>query len=181
MFRISGNKLKNNPLVSAETVRHSSTCIILYLSHRTDTRLGRLKLLYWGSINLYCVFELDTSGIKSCKRINYIIYYKRLITIRLKKIIVYERMSCKGTCKCYLLSIFDIWWNHWWHYDDTFNQRDGKGINISPATDILDINQWLSVFYHIFILRLQFQELFHSNVGEWGFYLMLSEIKQAVN
>ena len=32
LLRNSGNKHKNNPLVSAETVRHSSTYIILYLS-----------------------------------------------------------------------------------------------------------------------------------------------------
>ena len=33
MLRNSGNKHKNNPLVSAETVRHSSTYIILYFLH----------------------------------------------------------------------------------------------------------------------------------------------------
>ena len=31
LLRNSGNKHKNNPLVSAETVRHSSTYIILYV------------------------------------------------------------------------------------------------------------------------------------------------------
>ena len=31
LLRNSGNKHQNNPLVSAETVRHSSTYIILYL------------------------------------------------------------------------------------------------------------------------------------------------------
>ena len=31
LLRNSGNKHKNNPLVSAETVRHSSTYIILYI------------------------------------------------------------------------------------------------------------------------------------------------------
>ena len=31
LLRNSGNKHQNNPLVSAETVRHSSTSIILYL------------------------------------------------------------------------------------------------------------------------------------------------------
>ena len=31
LLRISGNKHQNNPLVSAETVRHSSTYIILYI------------------------------------------------------------------------------------------------------------------------------------------------------
>ena len=31
LFRNSGNKHKNNPRVSAETVRHSSTSIILYI------------------------------------------------------------------------------------------------------------------------------------------------------
>ena len=29
----SGNKPKNNPMMSAETVRHSSTYIILYVMH----------------------------------------------------------------------------------------------------------------------------------------------------
>ena len=33
LLRNSGNKHKNNPLVSAETVRHSSTYIILYFTH----------------------------------------------------------------------------------------------------------------------------------------------------
>ena len=31
LFRNSGNKHQNNPLVSAETIRHSSTYIILYI------------------------------------------------------------------------------------------------------------------------------------------------------
>ena len=31
LLRNSGNKHQNNPLVSAETVRHSSTYIILYV------------------------------------------------------------------------------------------------------------------------------------------------------
>ena len=31
LLRNSGNKHQNNPLVSAETIRHSSTYIILYL------------------------------------------------------------------------------------------------------------------------------------------------------
>ena len=30
LFRNSGNKHKNNPLLNAETVPHSNTCIILY-------------------------------------------------------------------------------------------------------------------------------------------------------
>ena len=30
-FRNSGNKHQNNPLVSAETIRHSSAYIILYI------------------------------------------------------------------------------------------------------------------------------------------------------
>ena len=34
LLRNSGNKHKNNPLVSAETVRHSSTYIIFYSSRR---------------------------------------------------------------------------------------------------------------------------------------------------
>ena len=33
LLRNSGNKHQNNPLVSAETVRHSSTYVILYVNH----------------------------------------------------------------------------------------------------------------------------------------------------
>ena len=33
VVRNSGNKHQNNPLVSAETVRHSSTYIMLCISH----------------------------------------------------------------------------------------------------------------------------------------------------
>ena len=35
LLRFSGNNPKNNPLVSTETVRHSSTYIILYFLHAT--------------------------------------------------------------------------------------------------------------------------------------------------
>ena len=34
LLRNSGNKHRNNPLVSVETVRHSSTYFILYISTR---------------------------------------------------------------------------------------------------------------------------------------------------
>ena len=33
LLRNQGNKRQNNPLVSAKTVHHSSTCIILYICH----------------------------------------------------------------------------------------------------------------------------------------------------
>ena len=36
LLRNSGNKHQNNPLVSAETVRHSSTNIILYMSNNME-------------------------------------------------------------------------------------------------------------------------------------------------
>ena len=37
LLRNLGNKHQNNPLVSAETVRHSNTYIILYIHYANDT------------------------------------------------------------------------------------------------------------------------------------------------
>ena len=57
LLRNSGNKHQNNPLVSAETVRHSSTYIILYFQHwfrlwlsadqATSHYLNQWWLHYW--------------------------------------------------------------------------------------------------------------------------------------
>ena len=57
LLRNLGNKHHNNPLVSAETVRHSSACIILYVDDDTP------RVVLWNSsldTNTQSYFSDDT-------------------------------------------------------------------------------------------------------------------------
>ena len=49
VFISSGNKHKNNPLMSTETVRHSSTYIILYLCRMNRWRMYRHQCNFYSS------------------------------------------------------------------------------------------------------------------------------------
>ena len=51
LLRNSGNKHQNNPLMSAETIHHSSTCIILYIS-------GVHSILNWVTVVPDCTRSL---------------------------------------------------------------------------------------------------------------------------
>ena len=51
LLRNSGNKHQNNPLVSAETFRHSSTYIILYLYKEPTIRSSeKLECSYFAKV-----------------------------------------------------------------------------------------------------------------------------------
>ena len=63
LLRNSGNKHKNNPLVSAETVRHSSTYIILYVSNS-------MKYMEYRKILNACIKHAEES------------YYQQILTDR---------------------------------------------------------------------------------------------------
>ena len=57
LLRNLGNKHQNNPLVSAESVRHSNTCIILYVDDDTP------RIVSWNSsldTNTKSYFSDDT-------------------------------------------------------------------------------------------------------------------------
>ena len=59
LLRNSGNKQKINPLVSTETVRHSSTYIILYIFHGQD-----LISAHFGLVVSYGAIDLDKQWIR---------------------------------------------------------------------------------------------------------------------
>ena len=64
LLRNSGNKHQNNPLVSAETVRHSSTYIILYIFVRETTGerwFSSHESVMWKSIPWHDVIMWYTS------------------------------------------------------------------------------------------------------------------------
>ena len=56
LFRNSGNKHQNNPLVSDETVHHSSTYIILYLLD-ADKLLSEKMLTSHGWVSVALIYD----------------------------------------------------------------------------------------------------------------------------
>ena len=60
LLRNSGNKHQNNPLVSAETVRHASTYIILYVTWWTSHVTYQIYQL---KQELWCSFYIDVYNI----------------------------------------------------------------------------------------------------------------------
>ena len=84
LLRNSGNKHQNNPLVSTETVRHSSTCIILYVPIAVDfckmlfiiTTSMKLRLFPW-LIVYFQVYQL----LDMLKYANMHLYFTFLIYI----------------------------------------------------------------------------------------------------
>ena len=51
LLRNSGSKHQNNPLVSSETIRHSSTYIILYAWIQIMTGCGRQPAITWANVD----------------------------------------------------------------------------------------------------------------------------------
>ena len=70
LLRNSGNKHQNNPLVSAETIHHSSTYIILYLLKPMptmfyDALLGHNELTHWGLDEINNISQTTFSNVFS--------------------------------------------------------------------------------------------------------------------